>query len=182
MTLTGTENYQATDGNYGIWVAGGTLIADNIDMTVVTSVVNAGNVDNDGFNVASGASLDLRNSLITITDAGGDQQQYAVYAQSGAGDVALTNNTFTFNASNVSGAYSYLIGMQGDAVANYPDVALTGTNTNNAYMKLLLVGADTLANKEGYAEARNKVAVGERLGIMGTDQGIYYRLAGSWVK
>jgi len=176
MTLTGTENLQTGDGNYGIMVQGGSLVADNINMTVATE-----NADNNvGFNVASGANLDLRNSTITITDAGGDQQQYAVYAQSGAGTVILTDNTFSFNAGNASGHYSYLIGMQGDAVANYPNVTLTGTNTNNAYMKLLLVGADTLANKEAYAVAGNRVAVGERLGIMGADQGIYLRTATGW--
>ncbi|HZK61817.1 MAG TPA: hypothetical protein VFC41_07045, partial [Anaerovoracaceae bacterium] len=104
----------------------------------------------------------------------------AVYAQSGALAVTLTNNDFSFNAINSSGAYSYLIGMEGDLVTDYPSVTLNRPNTNDAYMKLLLVGADTLANKKVYAE--DIVAVGENLGIIGTDQGIYRRTPTGWVK
>ena len=73
--------------------------------------------------------------------------------------------------------------MQGATVANYPSVTLTGTNTNNAYMKLLLVGVDTLANKKTYAETGNRVAVGERMGVIDTidaANGIYTRTATGW--
>jgi len=173
LTLTGTEQYFAGDGNYGIWVASGTLTADNINLTVVTN--GAGNADNDGFNVASGASLDLKNSTITLT--GTTNNQHGVYAQSGAVAVTLTDNTFVFPVRS-SSPYSYFVSMQGATVANYPTLTLAGTNTQNAYMKLLLVGADTLANKQAYALA--KTVAGDKIGVMGTDQGIYYRVTDGW--
>jgi hypothetical protein len=177
VTLTGTENYQAGDGNYGIWV-NGSLSANYINLTVVTSLLGSG-ADNDGFNVASGASLVLSNSTITLT--GTTDNQHGVYAQSGAVAVTLSNNTFSFPVRTAS-PYSYLISTEGATISNDPILTLTGTNTNNAYFKLFMAGTATQVEKKAYALA--KVAVGERLGTLnstGGDTGnIFTRTLTGW--
>jgi hypothetical protein len=179
LTLTG-QNVQANnDGNYGVMVqAGSKLTASDITMTLDT--LNASNV---GFNVAAASTLTLSNSTITWGTAVKALQQYAVYAQSGAGAIILSSNTFTFSANNVSGEYSYMVGMQGDLVANYPSLTLT-SNVNNSYMKFLMYGADSAVNKQAWIASFVTTTVGDnRIGLTGgvaEESGIYTKLASAW--
>ncbi len=168
-TTTNIANIQS-DGNYGIMVNSGELIADNVNIAV-GNVTNS--LKNVGFGVANGASLNLKNSKVEITPSA--KQQYAVYTKSGASNVTLENNTFSFNAVNTGTAYSSLIGMESDSVSSYPSLNLTGTNTSTAYTKLSLIGADTIANKTAYAVAGDKVAIGERMSTYDSAQIIYLR-------
>jgi hypothetical protein len=177
-TLSGPYNSIAGDGIYAVLVNGGSLISDGITI----SVANIAYPKNVGFRVASGASLTLKNSVVNILAAASSTQQYAVYTKSGASNVTLENNTFSFSAVNTGTAYSSLIGMEGDTVSNYPSLNFFGTNTSNAYRKLSAIGVDTVANKKVYAAAGDKVVVGERLGLGATDtsQVIYARTTDDW--
>jgi hypothetical protein len=135
--------------------------------------------------VASGSTLSLSNSSITWSGTAADHQQYAIYAQSGAGAITLTSNIFTFNSTNIGGAYSYLIGTQGDLVANYPVLTMSG-NTENAYMQFLLYGADTAVHKTAWAATYVTATIHHnRIGMTGgvsAEAGIYTRSASGWSK
>ena len=179
MTLNGFV-YQAGDGNYGVMIqAGSHLSADKFLMVLETSTAPI--VDMDGFNVALGSSLTLTNSSITWGAGVADHQQYAVYAQSGAGAINISSSTFAFTARNTSGAYSYFMGVQGDLVALYPQLTLSGL-TNNSFMKFLMSGTDTLAAKQGWANPNVTAASGNNLvGVIGSgSNGIYKKFAESW--
>ena len=180
LLLTGVDN-QVGDGNYGVMVQG----ASTLNASYITMTLNTAGENNVGFNVDSGSTLNLSNSTLTWGAGVVGEQQYGVYAQSGAVAVVLDSNSFTFSATNTSGAYSYLIGMQGDAVANYPALTLT-SNTNTSYMKLLLVGADSVVNKQTWAATTHSyvssVAGDNKVGIIdGINDGIYTYLNPSWI-
>jgi hypothetical protein len=173
LTVTGVDTQP--EGMYAIMVQGAsTLNANYITMTLSTLLM-----DNTGFNVSAGSTLNLSNSTLTWSTSA--VQQFGVYAQSGATAVRLSSNTFDFNALNSSGAYSYLIGMEGALVANYPVVTLT-SNTKDSYMNLLMSGADTVANKEAYANAFvTDVVNNNQVGIIdGTNNGVYTKYTDSW--
>ena len=178
LTLNGLIN-QPSDGNYGVMVQSGSqLTASYLTMSYAqTGLV----IDVDGFNVDSASVLSLSNSTITWGAGVIDRQQYAVYAQSGAGAITLSNNTFTFSAKNRSGAYSYLVGMQGALVSSYPNLTLTG-NTQNARMKVLMVGADLVATKQSWADTHIPAVQGDSIGISGSVvDGIYTKTAVGWI-
>ena len=178
LVLTGVVN-QVGDGNYGVMVQGTSqLTANNITM-----VLNTPGENNDGFNVNSGATLTLNNSDISWGSAvATGTQQYGVYAQSGAGAIIFAGDTFDFNAPNTSGAHSYLIGMQGALVANYPAITI-GTTTYDSELKLLLYGADTVGNKQSYALSHSVASTdtNNKIGIIdGTNDGIYTYYSDGW--
>ena len=177
LTVTGINEQAGADGNYGIMIQGGShLTASYLNMTLNT--VGASNV---GFNVATGSTLNLSNSVLTWGADVKALQQYAIYAQSGAGAIALNANTFTFSANNAPGAYSYMIGVQGDLVANYPALTLTN-NVNNSYMKLLVYGPDSVANKQAWANPSVSAVLGDnRAGLVTVSGGaIYTKYLESW--
>jgi hypothetical protein len=179
MTLNGFV-FQTGDGNYGVMIqAGSHLSADKLVMVLETSTATT--VDMDGFNVDLGSSLTLTNSSITWGANVAGLQQYAVYAQSGAGAIKISSSTFVFNARNSAGAYSYLIGVQGDLVTNYPQLTLA-TLTNNSYMKFLMYGTGTLAAKQAWANANVTSDSGNNLvGIIGSgDNGVYKKYPEGW--
>ncbi len=176
LTMTGVNTQP--EGMYGVMIQGASHLTGNY-ITMTPATLGLTNLDNTAFNVASGSRLTLSNSAIGWART--DVQQYAVYAQSGAGAISLTSNAFTFTATNTSGAYSYLIGMQGDLVSNYPTITLTG-NTKNSRMNLLMSGADTVAHKQTYADAYVTSAdLNNKAGIIdGISNGIYTKYAASW--
>jgi len=151
-----------TDGVYGVMVQdGSSLNANNITMTMDTLARN-----NTGYFVAAGSKLSLSNSSVTWGTNAAASQQYAVYSQSGAGAISLSLNTFKFNAANVSNNYSSCIATDGALVANYSNLALSG-NTCDADMKLMLLGADSVANKQAWARKYVSATEGDnRIGIM----------------
>ena len=176
LTITGL-NVQAGDGNYGVMVQGAShLTASNLNMTL-----NQTGENNVGFNVASGSTLTLSNSTLTWGASVVALQQYGVYAQVGAGSITLISNTFTFSANNVAGAYSYLIGMQGDLVTDYPSLTLT-SNVHNSFMKLLIYGAVPVASKQAKADLSMSATVGDnKAGLITVSGGsIYTKYLESW--
>ncbi len=170
------------DGNYGVMIQGASALTAHH----VVMVLNAPGKDNDAFNVASGSSLVLHESNISWgANVATGTQQYGVYAQSGATAITFTGDTFDFNAPNTSGAHSYLVGMQGALVANYPTITFTGTaSTYDSELKLLLYGADSVVNKQTYAQTHSVdvTATNNKIGIIdGTNDGIYtYYAVGGW--
>ena len=179
ISLTG-QNTQP-EGKYGVMIQGGAkLVADNLTMNLSATLE-----DNVGFNVDSASVLTLSNSTVSWASGAGNKQQYAVYAQSGAGAITLRSSTFAFGALNVPGAYSYLVGMQGDLVSNYPALTLE-SNVSNAYMKFLMYGADVQANKEAWISNFVTTTAGDnRIGMTGGSDGvsgIYTKLVGAWGK
>ena len=179
LTLNGFV-FQTGDGNYGVMIQSGShLSADKLVMVLETTTATT--VDMDGFNIDLGSSLTLSNSSVTWGANVADLQQYAVYAQSGAGAINISSSTFAFTARNTSGAYSYFMGVQGDLAANYPGLTLSGL-TNNSYMKFLMSGTDTLAAKQGWANPNITADSGNNLvGVIGSgSDGIYKKFTESW--
>ena len=151
-----------TDGVYGVRVQDGSnLNASNITMVMDTFARN-----NTGFYVATGSRLSLSNSSVTWGANAAASQQYAVYSQSGAGAISLSLNTFKFNAANVPNNYSSCVATDGTSVANYSNLSLSG-NTCDAYMNLMLLGSDSVANKQAWARKYVSTVDGDnRIGIM----------------
>jgi hypothetical protein len=160
---------------YGVMIQGASHLTGNY----ITMTLNTATLNNTAFSVATGSKLTLSNSLITWM--GTEVQQYAVYAQSGAGAIVLTSNVFDFTAANAAGKYSYLVGMEGALVANYPTMTLSG-NTKDSYMNLLMSGADNVANKQAYANTYvTATASDNKAGIIdGVSNGVYTKYAASW--
>ena len=167
------------DGNYGVMVQGASsLVAHNITM-----ILNSPGKDNDAFNVASGSSLSLDNSSISWGLGVSGNQQYGVYAQSGAGSITFAGDTFQFSASGVPGAHSYLIGMEGASISDYPTAISIGTSTYNSELKLLLSGGDSVASKQAYSLTHSVgvSALNNKVGIIdGVNDGIYTYFAHGW--
>ena len=179
LGLTGA-NLQA-EGAYGVMLQdGSSLSASYITMTMDTA-----NRNNIGFYVAPGSNLSLSNSTVDWKANAAATQQYAVYAQSGARAVSLSSNTFTFNSANVPASYSCLFATEGAQVSNYPLLTLSG-NTSNAYMKFMLCGADSVANKQAWASNYVSVTEGDnRVGLISgfygdLTNGVYGKLATGW--
>ena len=151
-----------TDGVYGVRVQdGSSLNASNITMVMDTFARN-----NTGFFVAAGSRLSLSNSSVAWGANAAASQQYAVYSQSGAGAISLSLNTFKFNAANVPNNYSSCVATDGTSVANYSNLSLSG-NTCDAYMNLMLLGSDSVANKQAWARKYVSTVDGDnRIGIM----------------
>jgi hypothetical protein len=173
-------NVQA-DGVYGVMVQdGSSLNASNITMTMDTLARN-----NTGYFVAAGSKLSLSNSSVTWGPNAAASQQYAVYSQSGAGAISLSLNTFKFNAANVPNNYSSCVATDGTSVANYSNMSLSG-NTCDAYVKLMLLGADSVANKQAWARKYVSAIEGDnRIGIMSGlnsdfTNGLYTNLGTGW--
>ena len=173
-------NVQA-DGVYGVMVQdGSSLNASNITMTMDTLARN-----NTGYFVAAGSKLSLSNSLVTWGPNAAASQQYAVYSQSGAGAISLSLNTFKFNAANVPNNYSSCVATDGTSVANYSNMSLSG-NTCDAYVKLMLLGADSVANKQAWARKYVSATEGDnRIGIMSglngdLTNGLYSNFGTGW--
>jgi hypothetical protein len=173
-------NVQA-DGVYGVMVQdGSSLNASNITMTMDTLARN-----NTGYFVAAGSKLSLSNSSVTWGANAAASQQYAVYSQSGAGAISLSLNTFKFNAANVPNNYSSCVATDGTSVANYSNMSLSG-NTCDAYVKLMLLGADSVANKQAWARKYVSATEGDnRIGIMSginsdLTNGLYSNFGTGW--
>jgi hypothetical protein len=173
-------NLQA-GGAYGVTLQDGSrLTASYITMTMDSVSSN-----NTGFLVAPGSTLSLSNSTIDWGTNAATSQQYAVYAQSGAGAISLSLNTFKFNSANVLNNYSCLLGTEGTSVASYPNLTLTG-NTSNAYVKLMMWGADSVANKQVWANNYLTAIEGDnRAGILNSfnndiTNGVYTKFATNW--
>jgi hypothetical protein len=173
-------NVQA-DGVYGVMVQdGSSLNASNITMTMDTLARN-----NTGYFVAAGSKLSLSNSSVTWGANAAASQQYAVYSQSGAGAISLSLNTFKFNAANVPNNYSSCVATDGTSVANYSNMSLSG-NTCDAYVKLMLLGADSVANKQAWARKYVSATEGDnRIGIMSSlngdlTNGLYSNFGTGW--
>jgi hypothetical protein len=151
-----------TDGVYGVRVQdGSSLNASNITMVMDTFARN-----NTGFFVATGSRLSLSNSSVTWGANAAASQQYAVYSQTGAGAISLSLNTFKFNAANVPNNYSSCVATDGTSVSNYSNLSLSG-NTCDAYMNLMLLGSDSVANKQAWARKYVSTVDGDnRIGIM----------------
>jgi hypothetical protein len=154
--------YAHTDGVYGVMVQdGSSLNATNITMTMDSFAQN-----NTGYFVGTGSRLSLSNSSVTWGANASASQQYAVYSKSGAGAISLSLNTFKFNAANVPNNYSSCVATDGASVADYSNLALAG-NTCDANMKLMLLGADSVANKQAWAKKYVSSTEGDnRIGIM----------------
>jgi hypothetical protein len=170
-----------TDGAYGVMVQdGSSLNASNITMTMDTLARN-----NTGYFVATGSKLSLSSSSVTWGANAATSQQYAIYSQSGAGAISLSLNTFKFNAANVPNNYSSCVATDGTSVANYSNLSLTG-NTCDAYMKLMLLGSDSVANKQAWARKYVSATEGDnRIGIMSglnsdLGNGLYTNLGTGW--
>jgi len=173
--------YVHTDGVYGVMVqTGSNLNASNITMTMDTLARN-----NTGYFVATGSKLSLSNSSVTWGANAAASQQYAVYSQSGAGAISLSLNTFKFNAANVPNNYSSCVATDGTSVANYSNLSLSG-NTCDAYMNLMLLGSDSVANKQAWARKYVSALEGDnRIGIMSGlnsdfTNGLYTNLGTGW--
>ena len=172
ITLTGAIQ---SDANYGVWVQSGSLIADNIIMTLNTSSSDGSEIDSDGFNVATGASLNLTNSTLTWGSLVTGDGQYGVYSQSGATAVALSGNTFNFNTIvDPTDPWPYIstvLGMQSPGNNTFTNLTF-GSNTYSdgisAVDKLLMYGADTAAQKQTFAASH--LATGEILGDSNSDR------------
>ena len=129
-----TNNWQENDGNYGVMVMGGSLIASNLHLYVDSGE----DENNDGFSVASGASLTVRNSELTIVKSG-TSGSYAVYAQSGAENITLTNNILNMveSGAGVDDGFTYLVGTQGDGIQG--NVSVSG-NSGSAEVAMMVYG------------------------------------------
>jgi hypothetical protein len=178
LSLNGL-NQVAGQPNYGISVQDGShLVGSNLNMTF-----NQTGLTNDvvGFNVYSGSSLSLSNSSLVWGANVSGLQQSAVYSQSGASAVNISSSNFDFSSTNTSGAYSCLLDVNGDLVANYPKLTLQNLRTD-AYMQLQLSGTDTVANFQSWASPHVSATAGNnRVGIVGSGRAsVYTRNANSW--
>jgi hypothetical protein len=178
LSLNGL-NQVAGQPNYGISVQDGShLVGSNLNMTF-----NQTGLTNDvvGFNVYSGSSLSLSNSSLVWGANVSGLQQSAVYSQSGASAVNISSSNFDFSSTNTSGAYSCLLDVNGDLVANYPKLTLQNLHTD-AYMQLQLSGTDTVANYQSWASPHVSASAGNnRVGIVGSGRAsVYTRNTNSW--
>lgn len=93
-----------------------------------------------------------------------------------------TVSTFAFSANNASSAYSYLFGVEGNAVADFPSITVgTGAYANNAYpyVKFFITSLDSTPNIEYWVGP--VVIDNEWIAIDNPDGvGIYYKLDGAW--
>jgi len=182
MSYLGLSGANVQAGSvYGVMVQdGSSLNASNITMTMDTLARN-----NTGYFVAPGSKLSLSNSSVTWGPNAAASQQYAVYSQSGAGAISLSLNTFKFNAANVPNNYSSCVATDGTSVANYSNMSLSG-NTCDAYVKLMLLGADSVANKQAWARKYVSATEGDnRIGIMSginsdLTNGLYSNFGTGW--
>ncbi len=178
LSLNGL-NQVAGQPNYGISVQDGShLVGSNLNMTFNQTVLTN---DVVGFNVYSGSSLSLSNSSLVWGANVSGLQQSAVYSQSGASAVNISSSNFDFSSTNTSGAYSCLLDVNGDLVANYPKLTLQNLRTD-AYMQLQLSGTDTVANFQSWASPHVSATAGNnRVGIVGSGRAsVYTRNANSW--
>jgi hypothetical protein len=179
LTLNGLTGL-AGQPSYGISIRDGShLNASYLNMSYNQTGLNA-NVS--GFNVLDRSTLTLSDSSLTWGSNVAGLQQYGVYAQSGANAVNINNSNFDFSSENTPGAYSCLIGVDGALVANYPQLNLLNLNSNS-YLKLQASGADTIGNKQNWANPNvSAVAGNNRVGFIGTGYGagIYTRNAQNW--
>ena len=173
--------YAHADGNYGVMLQdGSSLNATNITMTMDYFARN-----NTGYFVGTGSQLSLSNSSVTWGPNSVGSQQYAVYSQTGAGPISLSLNTFKFNSTNTANNYSTCVATEGDTVGDYADLSLSG-NTCDAYMKLTLLGQDSVANKQAWAQQYVSPTEGDnRIGIMSGRNsdfanGLYTNLGTGW--
>jgi len=173
--------YAHADGNYGVMLQdGSSLNATNITMTMDSFARN-----NTGYFVGTGSRLSLSNSSVTWGPNAVGSQQYAVYSQTGAGPISLSLNTFKFNSTNTANNYSTCVATEGDTVGDYADLSLSG-NTCDAYMKLTLLGQDSVANKQAWAKQYVSPIEGDnRIGLMSGRNsdfanGLYTNLGTGW--
>jgi hypothetical protein len=178
LNLNGLQNYPG-QANYGIAIQDGShLNASYLNMTYNQTGLNDNVV---GFRVFDGSSLNLSNSsLVWGTNVAG-LQQYAVYTESGAGPVGINTSNFDFSSRNTLGAYSVLVGVDGELVATYPKLTLLNLHSD-AYMQLHLSGTDTLANNQAWAYPNvSGVAGNNRVGIIGSGRAsVYTRNLNNW--
>ena len=173
LTLSGTENLQP-EGNYGVMVQAGTLNASDIALTVDGTQASLNNV---GFNVATGVTLSVTGSTITINKkqlAGA----YVAYAQSGATSVTLTGNTVSMPESVVGqSGYTHLFGTEGIA----PTTMVLSPNTSDAEIAMLFTTKSLTLAKTDSTDAR--VAVGGKIRILAPESAIFTKLAtDSWAE
>jgi hypothetical protein len=173
--------YAHADGNYGVMLQdGSSLNATNITMSMDYFARN-----NTGYFVGTGSRLSLSNSSVTWGPNAVGSQQYAVYSQTGAGPISLSLNTFKFNSTNTANNYSTCVATEGDTVGDYADLSLSG-NTCDAYMKLTLLGQDSVANKQAWAKQYVSPIEGDnRIGLMSGRNsdfanGLYTNLGTGW--
>ena len=173
--------YAHADGNYGVMLQdGSSLNATNITMSMDYFARN-----NTGYFVGTGSQLSLSNSSVTWGPNSVGSQQYAVYSQTGAGPISLSLNTFKFNSTNTANNYSTCVATEGDTVGDYADLSLSG-NTCDAYMKLTLLGQDSVANKQAWAKQYVSPIEGDnRIGLMSGRNsdfanGLYTNLGTGW--
>ena len=173
--------YAHADGNYGVMLQdGSSLNATNITMSMDYFARN-----NTGYFVGTGSRLSLSNSSVTWGPNAVGSQQYAVYSQTGAGPISLSLNTFKFNSTNTANNYSTCVATEGDTVGDYADLSLSG-NTCDAYMKLTLLGQDSVANKQAWAKQYVSATEGDnRIGLMSGRNsdfanGLYTNLGTGW--
>jgi len=178
LNLNGLDLYPG-EANYGISIRDGShLNASYLNMTYNQTGLNANVV---GFRVFDGSSLNLSNSSLVWGANVAGLQQYGVYTQSGAGPVDITTSNFDFSSRNTLGAYSCLVGVDGESVAAYPKLTMLNLRSD-AYMQLQLSGTDTIANKQAWAYPNVSGAVGNnRVGIVGGGgAGVYTRNINTW--
>ena len=173
--------YAHADGNYGVMLQdGSSLNATNITMSMDYFARN-----NTGYFVGTGSQLSLSKSSVTWGPNAVGSQQYAVYSQTGAGPISLSLNTFKFNSTNTANNYSTCVATEGDTVGDYADLSLSG-NTCDAYMKLTLLGQDSVANKQAWAKQYVSPIEGDnRIGLMSGRNsdfanGLYTNLGTGW--
>jgi hypothetical protein len=179
LNLNGLSLYPG-DANYGISIRDGShLTASYLNMTYNQTGLNANVV---GFNVYDGSSLTLANSSLAWGSNVSGLRQAAVYSQSGAAAVNVSDSNFDFSSTNTLGAYSCLLDVDGDLVADYPQLKLLNLRSD-AYMQMQLSGTDTIANKQLWASPNVSTAVGSnRIGIIGGGRSnVYSRLANNWM-
>jgi hypothetical protein len=172
LTLPTTTNYFDSVGgsNYGVMVSGGSLVADNVHLTVSKS----GDVNNVGFSVQSGASLKVMNSELNI-DKWATSGSYAVYAQNGAQNITLTNNALNMAeiGSGATDGFTYLLGTEG-ALGIQGTVSVSG---NTGYVEVTMLVADqTAAVSQGYA---SWLPNGGILRVISTGQ-FFKQMSGCW--
>lgn len=179
LNLNGLNLYPG-DANYGISIRDGShLTASYLNMTYNQTGLNA-NVF--GFNVYDGSSLTLSNSSLAWGSNVSGLRQAAVYSQSGAAAVNISSSNFDFSSTNTVGAYSCLLDVDGDLVADYPQLTLLNLRSD-AYMQMQLSGTDTIANKQLWAYPNVSTAAGSnRIGIIGGGRSnVYSRLTNNWM-
>jgi hypothetical protein len=179
LNLNGLNLYPG-EANYGISIRDGShLTASYLNMTYNQTGLNA-NVA--GFNVYDGSSLTLSNSSLAWGSNVSGLRQAAVYSQPGAAAVDISTSNFDFSSANTVGAYSCLLDVDGDLVADYPQLTLLNLRSD-AYMQMQLSGMDSIANKQFWAYPNVSSAVGNnRVGIIGgTGTRVYSRFADNWM-